>query len=134
MKKIAKIYISLLVFLMLIIPFASRAALVTCGVKDAGVLAVHPEYARTCDFTAFMDLINNGIRFILFDLAIPIAAISFAYAGFKMVTSGGSTEARGTAKSVATNTVYGLVFVSGAWLIIRTILTVLGYDGAWIGF
>ena len=85
-------------------------------------------------FTEFMTLIDNVIQFILFALAVPIAAISFAYAGFKLVTSGGSTEARGTAKNVATNTVYGLAFVAGAWLIIKTILTVLGYDGAWIGF
>ena len=87
-----------------------------------------------CDFNAFMALINKVIRFILFALAIPIAAIMFAYAGFLMVTSGGSTEARGKAKKIFTNAAYGLVIAATAWLIVRTILSILGYDGAWIGF
>ena len=104
------------------------------AINNAGLVPCDNSPAHPCDFKAFMDLINNVIKFILFDLAVPIAAISFAYAGFKMVTSGGSTEARGTAKNVATNTIYGLVFVATAWLIVRTVLSVLGYDGAWIGF
>lgn len=85
-------------------------------------------------FNEFMTLVNNVIRFILFALAVPIAAIMFAYAGFLMVTSGGSTESRGKAKNIATNTVYGLVIAAGAWLIVRTILSILGYHGEWIGF
>jgi len=58
----------------------------------------------------------------------------FFYAGLKMVTSGGSAEARGKAKSIFTNAVLGLAIAVGAWLIIRTILSILGYQGAWIGF
>ena len=90
--------------------------------------------SKPCDFNAFMDLINKVIRFILFSLAIPIAAVMFAYAGFLMVTSGGSTEAKGRAKNIFSNAVYGLVIAATAWLIVRTILSILGYDGAWIGF
>ncbi len=81
-----------------------------------------------------MTLINNVIYFILFVLAVPIAAIMFFYAGFELVTSGGSTEKRGIAKKVFINAVFGLVIAAGAWLIIREILLILGYKGAWIGF
>lgn len=81
-----------------------------------------------------MTLFNKVIRFILFDIVVPIAAIMFAYAGFLLVTSGGSSEARTKANTIFTNTVWGLVIAVAAWLIIRTILSTLGYDGAWIGF
>lgn len=88
---------------------------------------------KNCDFNDLMNLINRVIRFILFSLAIPISAIMFAYAGFLLVTAGGG-EAKTRAKSIFSNTVMGLIFAAGAWLIIRTILSVLGYDGVWIGF
>lgn len=89
---------------------------------------------KPCDFVAFMDLINNVIGFIFQGLVVPIAAIMFFYAGFKLITSGGSTEARGQAKKIFTNAVLGLVIAAGAWLIIKTLLLILGYQGAWIGF
>jgi hypothetical protein len=47
---------------------------------------------KPCDFKAFLTLINGIINFILFYIAIPISALMFAFAGFEMVTSGGSEE------------------------------------------
>lgn len=110
--------------------FVSGASLVPCGHTDeqTGVIT------NPCSFNDALTMINAIIHFILFKLAIPIAAVMFFYAGFKLVTSGGSTENRGVAKKVFSSTVYGLVIAAGAWLIIRTILTVLGYQGSWIGF
>lgn len=86
----------------------------------------------SCDFNAFMDLINGLMDFVLFKLAVPIAAIMFAYAGFKMVTSGGSSEARGVAKNVFSSTVIGFVLAATAWIVVKSILSILGYNGAWI--
>ena len=82
-----------------------------------------------------MELINKVIKFILFNLAVPIAAIMFAYAGFLMVTAGGeAASARTRAKNIFINTLFGLIIAAGAWLIISTILSILGYEGSWIGF
>lgn len=129
MSKTKRFLISLTVFLILVIPaFSFGAGLVPCG-SASDPLTDHP-----CEFKDVLTLINKVIKFILFDLVVPIAAIMFFYAGFKMVTSGGSTEARSKAKNVFSNTVFGLVIAVGAWLIIRTILSILGYDGDWIGF
>ena len=107
---------------MLVMPVFSLAAdgLVPCD-----------NVTTTCDFNAFMDLINKVIRFILLDLAVPIAAIMFAYAGFLLVKAQGG-EARTEAKKIFTNVALGLIFVAAAWLIVRTLLSILGYDGAWI--
>ena len=73
------------------------------------------------------------INFILYGMVIPISAILFTYAGFEMVTSGGSTEKRGLAKKVFTNVVIGLVISMACWLIVHLILQILGYKSAWIG-
>jgi hypothetical protein len=88
-----------------------------------------------CGYDEFMALVSRVIKFILFDLAIPIAAIMFFYAGFLMVTAGGeSAGARTKAKNIFTNTLIGLALATGAWVIIHTLLSILGYNGSWIGF
>ena len=86
-----------------------------------------------CDWNGLMALIHGLITFILFKLAIPIAAIMFAYAGFLMITAGGG-EGKTKAKSIFGNAVFGLLIAAGAWIIVNTILSILGYDGDWLGF
>lgn len=141
MKKTTKILISLSMFLMLLVPVVSFAqptgGLVKCGrdVHPAGTIINGKNVGGQiiqCGFNDFMTLINDGISFILRTMVLPIAAIMFAYAGFLMVTSGGSTEARGKAKNIFSNTVLGLVIAVAAWLIVKSILSILGFDGAWI--
>lgn len=68
-------------------------------------------------------------------MAVPIAAIMFAYAGFIMVTAGGeSSSAKTKAKDIFLNTLIGLVLALAAWLIIKLLLNILEWDGGWIGF
>ncbi|MBI3305943.1 hypothetical protein HYZ82_02285 [Candidatus Nomurabacteria bacterium] len=132
-----KILINVAIFSLLVAPgFSLAAGLVNCNNNTAPVTNSDGSVTApvACDFTQLMDLINNVIRFILVDLAVPIAAIMFFYAGVKMVTSGGSAESRSSAKKIFTNTALGLIFIAGSWLIIRTILSILGYEGAWLGF
>ena len=132
MKNIKKIFLFFIIFSILVLPALSLAAgLVPCNNTPSANGAT---ISNPCDFTALMTLISKVINFILYDLAIPIAAIMFFYAGFKMVTSGGSTEAKGQAKTIFTHTALGLVFIASAWLIIKMILSILGFPGAWIGF
>ena len=112
-------------------PFSSSAAgLVPCGTDNP----LTPLTNHDCEFKDALTLINTVIHFILFNLAVPIAAIMFFYAGFKMVISGGNPESKTKAKEIFTNAVIGLAIAAGAWLIIRTILLILGYKGDWIGF
>ncbi len=99
-----------------------------------GLVPCDGSAAKPCDWNALMTLIDTVIKFILYALSIPIAAIMFAYAGFLMVTSGGNTENRGKAKSIFSSVVFGLVFVAGAYLIVKTVLSILGFNGTWIGF
>ena len=141
MKKITKTLISfsisLLVFLIIVVPALSLAASSYDPAKGLVPCTNTPDsngkISNLCDFDALMSLVNNVISFALFYMAIPIAAIMFAYAGFLLVTAGGS-EAKTRAKNIFTNAVIGLVLAATAWLVIRTILSVAGYQGDWIGF
>ena len=122
MKKILKILIPILaIFFIPLFAFAANWPLVQ-ACSDSG-----------CGWNDLMSLVNRVVKFILFDLAVPIAAIMFVYAGVLLVTAGGS-EGKTKAKGIFTNAVIGLALAAGAWLIVSTILSILGYQGAWIGF
>ncbi|MEI8270300.1 MAG: DUF5018 domain-containing protein [bacterium] len=80
-----------------------------------------------CGFNDLFKLINTVINFILIKMAVPIAAIMFAYAGFMLVSSAGSPEKRTEAKKIFINVAIGLVVVAGAWIFVHTILVIVGY-------
>lgn len=118
MQNTKKILISFAIFFILAMPIFSLAAntpLVTCD---------------NCTYNDLMTLIYRVIKFILYDMVIPIAAIMFAYAGFLLVTAGGeAAHARTKAKSIFWNAVFGLIIAVAAFLIVKTILSILGYNG-----
>lgn len=82
-----------------------------------------------CGWSNLITLVDNIIHFTLYYMVIPIAAIMFAYAGFLLVTAGGEVSRRSKAKSIFTNAVIGLVIAIAAWLIVRLILSTLGFTG-----
>jgi hypothetical protein len=134
MKNTFKFFLPVIIIMMFLVPVLSHAedkGLVTCGKGTV----VGGKVSDECGFKDFIIMINNIITFILEDFALPICAIMFAYAGISLVTSGGSSEGKTKAKSVFTNAVIGLALVAGAWLIVKTVLTLVGYtQGGWIGF
>ncbi len=81
-----------------------------------------------CGFDDFIKLINNIVTFILVNIAVPLSAIMFAYAGFELLTSGGSTEKKSKAKSIFVNVAIGLALVAGAFVIVHTILVIAQYN------
>jgi hypothetical protein len=136
MQKIKKFLIpkltSVIIFMVLVLPIISLAAvepltgLVPCNNSVGGT---------PCDFNALMAMVNKVIIFILYGMAVPIAAIMFAYAGFLLVTAGGeAASARTKAKNIFTNAIIGLIIAVAAFLIVKLILSILGYQGDWIGF
>ena len=112
--------------MLIIMPaFSSAKGLVPCG--GAG--------EPSCDFNAFIILIDKIINFMIIDLALPIAGIMFAYAGFLMVTAGDEAAgARTRAKGIFMNALIGLILAAACWIIVNTILSVLGFNGSWLGF
>lgn len=132
---IVKILPTVLVFFVLFMPsfFAVHGAtsLIPCNnMTTAPDGTVTP--AGSCDFDDLMTLIDTMIKFLIFKMVIPIAAILFAYTGFSMVTAPGA-EAKTKAKDTFSSVVIGLIIAVAGYLIVKTLLSILGYNGAWIG-
>ncbi len=85
-----------------------------------------------CGFEQLMVLINNVINFLLFDLAMPLAALIFAYAGFLLITAGGDPAKSTQVKAIIKNLLIGFIIALAAWLIINTILKTLGFQGSFL--
>ena len=100
-----------------------------------GLVPCDGSEGNPCDYNAFITLINNVVNFIVIYLALPLAAIAFAYAGFLFLTSAEDPGRRTQAKSIFVNVLIGLLLVGGSYLIIKTVLSIFGYKGAnWLGF
>lgn len=88
--------------------------------------------AGGCGFDELMKLINKVINFLLFTIAVPLAAIIFAYAGFLLITAGGDPAKATKAKAIIKNLLIGFIIALAAWLIINTILSTLGFQGSFL--
>ncbi|MBP7805234.1 MAG: TrbC/VirB2 family protein [Candidatus Pacebacteria bacterium] len=83
---------------------------------------------QSCGFYQLMQLIQRVIDFLIFLVAPIVATVIILWAGVLILTSGGSTEKVGQAKSMFTKAVIGLLIAMGAWIIVKFILVTLGYN------
>ncbi|MSR73301.1 hypothetical protein EXS61_01705 [Candidatus Parcubacteria bacterium] len=97
----------------------TKAGLVPCGNK--------PGDTEQCDFNDLLALGMNLIKYLVL-LSIPLAAISFAWAGFLYLSSGGSEEQAKKAKKIFWQVLTGFLFVITAWLIVYTLTSLLKTD------
>ena len=122
-KKIKYTLIGILLFS----PIFVSAGLVPCGAKINDPATPWNEM-DPCGFSHLMIMINGIIYFLLFNVAIPVAAILFAYAGFMFMTAAGNEGKISKAKEIFGAVLYGLLIAFLAWLIVNTVLTALGLN------
>lgn len=133
--KSVALFITTTMFCFFLLPVVANAAIVQpCNTiilkgQDLKTQVGTAKFADPCNFNALMVLINRVIDFALFYLATPLAAVIFAYAGFLLITSGGSQEKMTKAKHILGNVLIGYVIALAAWLIVNTILNTLGFVG-----
>ena len=87
------------------------------------------EYKNPCDFNAVMDIINKVINFLLVYLVTPLFALILVYVGWLYLSASGNQENVTRAKKILRNAVIGFVIALAAWLVVKTILTTLGFNG-----
>ena len=109
-------------------PASAQEGFVTCeGTRD-----------NPCDFCHVISTSSNVLDFII-TVAVVIVTLMILYAGMKLVTSAGNTEAKEKAKSYLTNAIIGLIIVLTSWLLIDTIMKIIvdqnvsGGDGQTFG-
>ena len=81
-----------------------------------------------CGFNDMMTLLNTLLEKAIEWLVLPIFIILLMYAGFKYITAGGDPSVHGKVRSILKHAVLGLVLVLCAWLIVKVILSSLGYN------
>jgi len=86
-------------------------------------------YTDPCDFSMIMAMINKIITFLLFVLATPLFALIIIYVGWTYLSSGGDPGAKSKAKTILKNALFGYLIALVAWLVVKTILTTLGFTG-----
>ncbi len=113
--------LSFLFFLAVSFPLASRAAdyVGSDNPKDKDFQLV-PCNGVNCDFNALMKLVNRVISFILY-VSIPLAAISFSYAGYLYLSAAGDTGKIESAHEIFKKVLIGFIFILSAWLIVYAI-------------
>jgi hypothetical protein len=80
-----------------------------------------------CDLGSFMQLINNLITLMIKFLLFPVAVLLFVYAGFKYITAEGNASKKANVKKMIKNFLLGVLLMLCAWLIVKTVLVVVGY-------
>ena len=84
--------------------------------------------ATPCTFGKLVELAQNLITDLIF-LSTFLAVAAFVYAGFLLLTSGGSTGQKDKAKGVFLNVLKGYLWILIAWLLVYTITSALLWDG-----
>ncbi len=87
----------------------------------AGLVPCGGQGQKPCTISCFYVLLDNIMRFLLYDISLPLAATAFMVAGIMLVL-GGSENAIKRGKAILTSTVIGLLIAFGAWLMIDMIL------------
>ncbi len=111
--------IFLIVFLLLaLVPFFVQAQrpLVPCGGPGQ----------PACQICHIFVLINNIIRFLLFTILPPLAVLLLVIGGFMFLFAGASENTLKQAKSIIFSTIFGLIIILSAWIIVNTLLAQTG--------
>lgn len=101
-------------------PSTESSGLVPCGYDDG------PQVAEDCRFEHFITLAKNVMNFLLFVIAVPLAAISFAWAGWLYLSAAGNESKVQEAHKIFGYVVLGLAIALAAWLIVNAIVIGLG--------
>jgi type III secretory pathway component EscT len=89
------------------------------------MLAIVPYCPPTgCGWEELKQLIQNIMQFLL-DISVPLAVAVIIYGGFLIIASGGSENRIETGKKAITSAVVGLLIVSLATLIVKTVTNLL---------
>lgn len=107
---------------------AETGGLVPCGTElvTPGQGADYKSVAEGCKFEQFIILAKNIMNFLLFTIAVPIAAISFAWAGWLYLSASGNESKVQEAHRIFGYVVWGLCIALAAWLIVNAIVIGLG--------
>ncbi|MBI2120266.1 MAG: hypothetical protein HYT94_01420 [Parcubacteria group bacterium] len=107
-------------------PASGSSGLVPCGYQEVAPGGDATVAAEDCDFWDLIQLAKNIIDFLLYTIAMPLAAIMFAYAGWLYLSAAGNESKVKEAHNIFGMVAMGLALALAAWLIINAIVVGLG--------
>ena len=118
----------ILTFLLLVLFFAPvltiAQGLVPCGQG----LPTDPNFKR-CELEDLFKLIQIIYKFLVWNIATPLAGLIIVIGGIMLIISAGNPGLANQAKKIIMNSIVAWLLVFGSWLIINTVLNVIGYIG-----
>lgn len=75
-----------------------------------------------CNFDDLIELANTIINFLIYDVAVPLAALGFMYAGARLVLYSDKEKEKSAAKEMMTNIGYGFAIMLGSFVLIKFVL------------
>lgn len=99
--------------------------------NEGPIDAVTGDYSNPCGFDSLMAMINKLIDFVTLQLATPLFAVIFIFAGVLYLSAGAKPDNKTKAKKIIFNSLKGFGLVLASWVIVKTILLTLGYHGPW---
>ncbi len=111
-----KVFLTVLLFSFLTLGQVQAAGLVPCGGPGE----------QACTFACFFEMINRVINFVVLKLVPVIAVLMIVIGGVMFFFAGGSPGTLAKAKGIITSTVIGLVIIFAAFLLVGTILSMIG--------
>ena len=138
-----KIFLSIFLFCLLsiiFIPFLAQAWSIgdqivpnTCGIGNLpnNIADCPGDTGCPCGIAEFFTMLSNIYSFIVLEIASPLAVIAIAIGGILMLISAGNPGMFSLGKNILYAAIIGLVLAFGSYLIIDSIVTILGYTGTW---
>jgi hypothetical protein len=85
-----------------------------------------------CNFCSFINMVNGLIEWLII-VAVALTVLLLAFAGFRLVTSGGDAAGLEQAKKIFVSSIIGIMIMLAGWTIVDTVLKVTagGDLGVW---
>ena len=120
-----KILLIALVGLIILLPSLVQAGLVPCGLAEDD-LDQEGDQTVPCTICHLFLMLSNIIKFVMFKIVPPLAALMLIVGGIMFFFAGTNPEMFNQAKSIIISVAIGLGIVFGAWVIVNTILVESG--------
>lgn len=120
-----KIIFSFAAIFFLFLPFfAANASLVPCG--SAGKPA--------CNFCFLLQMGQNIINFLVYDIAIPLVAVFIVVGGFYIMTAADSADRAKKGRDIIKTAIVGLIILLLSWIFVDILFRVIGGSAQPTGF
>ncbi len=117
MKYIVSFFVTIFGYSMIPLTALAQGGFVPCG-------GGRDDPCQMCHFIQM----GNSIMMWFVVVLIVLGVFVLAFAGLKLITSGGNTQAKDQAKDMFVNVIVGYLLVLSAWLIVDTLMKVLTND------